>query len=118
MPYVKTDSTERTTTIAPEFKPGDLRRMLKGEGEFAPIPNKLATLNCTLSFFNNTVQERGVTIDYTNMMVDGFEAKFYENEIRWTQNSLKFFLNRLSGFISIDGGKLATGHCVPAVKKF
>ena len=124
MPYVKTDSTERTATTAPESKPKKYSPVvpLKGEGEFAPIPNKLATLNCTLNIIGNIVYEEGITIDYTNMMVGGSEAKFYENEIRWTRNSYNHFLNRLSGFISIVDGKsndvIATGHCVPAGKRF
>jgi len=103
-------------------------RRLKLNQEIAStsVP-KLATLNCLLVSGNGEQNEIGLTIDYTNMQVNGYKAEFHENVIRWsipaTNGSTKFYesLNRLSGFYNSGSDQfpsLWTGHCAPATKQF
>jgi hypothetical protein len=101
-------------------------KRLKVEQEVAAhSAPKVVTLNCSISGYGVN-GEKALTINYTNMQVNGQKAEFYENDILWTEQSSDGIvyhctLNRLSGFIniSIDNfPNLITGRCAPATKQF
>lgn len=84
--------------------------------------SKLVTLNCSLKPRFGDRMDIGITIDYVNMKVNGYEAKFYESEIRWTnQRKFNHTLNRLTGFMVISTNErtnILTGYCLQKKKMF
>ena len=102
-------------------------KRLKVNQEMAALTApKVVNLNCSVTSSGGSQNEIALTIDYTNMQVNGFKAEFYENEIRWTvpdpvNPDSHFTLNRLSGFVSggtYQSSNLVTGHCTQATRQF
>jgi len=103
-------------------------RRLKFNQELADSSaQKLTNLNCVIN--SDTMQQRefALEIDYDNKKVNGRNAEFYDNEIRWylrtDSDGIKIFnvLNRLSGFLSFQTDQarvMGAARCTIAVKQF
>lgn len=87
----------------------------------------VVTLNCLVHGPNGEQVEIPMTIDYTNMKVDGYKADFNVNLIRWSipstdgSSDTYYALNRLSGFLNVGNNQLPsfmTGYCSPAQRQF